>query len=349
MPPRASQPSRFLIVRLSAIGDAIHTLPLAAALRRAHPGCFIGWVVERPAAPLIVGNPALDWTYVLPKGWLKSLTQVRELAAALRGQRFDAAFDVQGLSKSAIAAWLSGAPLRIGFARGIAREIAPLLDNRLVRPAAVHVVDQALALLSPLGGELPGEPEFPLPPCPPAEAEEVTRFLGSCGFAAGFCLMGPWSTYAAKCWPVDRYVELAAALRRETGMGALLLGHGPEERGAVERAIAAGPETGARIAPELSLLGVVELARRARLFVGGDSFPTHAAGAAGTPTVALFAVTSPDRVKPYGDRHRAVFEKLMVVRSSRHGRTLDQTNMESLSVAKVAAACLEALSQDCGA
>lgn len=343
MPTRVAAPGRFLIVRLSAIGDTIHTLPLAAAVKKAYPDCFLGWVVEKPASPLIVGNPALDWTYVLPKGWLKSWARVNELRAALKKQRFEVAFDVQGLSKSAVAAALSGAPVRVGFARGIAREIAPFLDNRLVRPTAPHVIDQTLSLLSVLGEQHPGAPEFPLPPCPADEAEQVADFIGACDFPAGFCLMGPWSTYAAKCWPVERYVELAERLRRETGLVSLLLGRGPAERGAVERAIAARPGGCARPAADLSLLGVIELARRARLFVGGDSFPTHAAGAVGTPTISLFAVTSPDRVKPYGGRHRAVFEKLVVVRSSREGRALDQTNMKSLSVEKVLSACLEAL------
>lgn len=342
MTDTASQ--RILIVRLSAIGDTVLTLPLAAALKKNRPDRFIGWVVEEPASPLVVDNPLVDWSYVLPKGWLKSFSLVRELTTALREQHFDVAFDAQGLSKSAIAAWLSGAALRVGFARGQGREIAPMLDTRLIEPENVHLVKRTLELLKGIDEEPPGDPEFVLPPCPDADKTIIDAFLADETYANGFVVMGPWGTYAAKCWPLSRYLQLADDLYEGWNLPTLVLGHGAAERGAVELLLAGSEGKHARLAPEVSLLGVTELARRARLFVGGDSFPTHVAGAVGCPTVALFAVIDPERVKPLGKNSRAVYERLTLLTSSRDSRRLDQSNMESLGVLKVKNACEELLS-----
>jgi ADP-heptose:LPS heptosyltransferase len=337
-----SERARILIVRLSAIGDTIQTLPLAAALKRAHPDCLIGWVVEKPSSPLIVGNPAVDWHYTLPRGWLKSLSAVSGLRRALGAQRFTVALDPQGLTKSAVVALLSGAGLRIGFRRGEAREIAPLLDNRLVAPRGRHVVDMTLSLLNGLGLEPPGRPEFVFPPCPPEEKRSIDAHMEAAGCLNGYVLFGPWAMNASKCWPISRYAELAERLRGKTGYSALALGHGGKERTAV--AEAAAKSNGAlSLAPEVSLLGVIELERRAKLFVGGDSFPLHTAYGAGCPAVGLFAVSDPERVGPLGDRALVVYEKLTLTSSSRERQRLDQTNMLALGVDTVEQACLNLL------
>src|SRR5262245_27684636 len=107
--------TRFLIVRLSAIGDVIHGLPLANALRARLPGAMIGWLVEGRAGDLLEGHPAIDKLIRVPRKWLKSPTTVWNLRRQLRGGKFDVTIDAQGLAKSAIAAWLSGARRRIGF------------------------------------------------------------------------------------------------------------------------------------------------------------------------------------------------------------------------------------------
>ena len=240
---------RFLIVRLSAIGDTVQTLPLAAALKKLHPGCFIGWVVEQPSEALVAGNPAIDWHYALPRGWLKSWTLTAALCRALRAEHFGVAFDPQGLTKSSVAAWLSGAQRRIGFRRGEAREIAPLLDTRLVAPRGRHVVDMTLSLISGLGLEPPAKPEFVFPPCPEQEKEDIEAHIGARGSANGYILFGPWSASASKCWPIERYAELAVRLRGSTGCVAFALGHGPRERQAV-RAAAAGTDGAMHLAPE---------------------------------------------------------------------------------------------------
>ncbi len=341
--PAGPAAPRIVIVRLSAIGDAIHTLPLAAALKKLHSGAYLGWVVEKPAAPLIVDNPAVDWVHVLPKGWLKSGRQVLNLRQALRRQQFELAFDVQSLSKSAVAAWLSGAKQRVGFARGEGREIAPLLDNCLVQAEGVHVVDKVLSLLQGIGEAWRGAREFPFPACSPQEKNDIGTYIQKNKIANRYCLLGPWGSFAAKRWPLERFGALAEQLRDEFGLASLVLGQGENERSAVAAMVAGCSHDAVLPAPEVTLPGVVELARRAQLFVGCDSFPMHAAAAVGCPTLGLFGVTDPDRFGPYGEKAAAVFEKITLVRSTRERRRLDNANLQALSVAKVATACRELL------
>ena len=340
----AADARRFLIVRLSAIGDVIHTIPLAAALKRRRPDCFLGWIVEKPASPLIVDNPLLDWVHVVPKGWLKSPGEVHRLRRAAKAMRFDVAFDVQGLSKSAIAARLSGAPVRVGFTRGVGREIAPLLDNRLVVPRGVYVVDNILSLLSAIGDEAPDRPEFVFPPCPPDDKQGIDDYLREKRLTGGYCLMGPWSSLVGKCWPLGRFLELAEGLNAATGLVSLLLGHG-KERDAVAAALAGRPGTPVLLAPDVSPAGVVELARHARLFVGCDSFPLHVADGVGCLAAGLFGITNPERVGPRGRNCRSLFAELNLLKTARERRGFDDSVMRKLDVGTVLDACRDMLAK----
>ena len=331
-----------LIARLSAIGDTIHSLPLANALKQRWPDCRIGWVVEQPSAALIVGNPLIDWHHVLPKGWLKSPKRVLALRRTLRQQNFDTALDPQGLTKSAFAARLSGAKIRIGFTRGESRELAPLLDNTLVAPQGVHAVDMTLSLLAALDFPMPQAAKFVFPPCSPEDAAAIDAFLAEPERADGFVLMGPWGSFAAKLWPLDRFLELARRLKTETGLPSIMLGHGAGERTAAQN-LAAQSDGALALAPDLSLTGVATLARRARLFVGCDSFPMHAAAGVGCPTLGLFGVTDPLRLGPYGPNGSVVYHDITLVKSTRERRRLGPDNLLALSTDRVAQACLDRL------
>jgi ADP-heptose:LPS heptosyltransferase len=335
---------RLLIVRLSSIGDAIHTLPLAAALRRLRPGAFLGWLVEEPASPLIVNNPILDWWLVLPKGWLKKPSCLARLRRETRDQRFEVAFDAQGLSKSAAAALLSGAPLRVGFTRGEAREIAPLLDNRLIRPPGRHVVANTLGLIAALGETPPAEAELILPSCPGPELGLIQNFLAQPGLAKGFHLFGPWTSNISKCWPLEYFTDLAGRLRRATGRPSLALGYGPQEREAILQAAAKAPGD-LWPAPEVTILGVAELIRRADLFVGGDSFALHTAAGLGRPTLGLFGVSDPARVGPHRAGGRSIHARLTLATSRRARARLPQDNLRALTVERVAAESLALLNR----
>src|SRR5437762_9715477 len=140
---------RVLIVRLSAVGDCLQTMPLACAVRARWPQAHLTWVVENAAAPLVEACDAVDQLMVLPKRFATSPRILSWLSRELRRETFDFALDPQGLTKSGLVAWLSGAPRRIGFARPAAREINPWLQTELVLSQATHRVAPYLELLRP--------------------------------------------------------------------------------------------------------------------------------------------------------------------------------------------------------
>jgi heptosyltransferase I len=147
----SSASPRILIVRLSAIGDVIHGVPVLCALRAALPEAFLAWVVEGRAGDLLDGHPALDELVRVPRGWLKSPREVWRLRRRLHDLRFDTAIDLQCLTKSAIAAWLSGAPRRIGKGGEDGRELSRYFHNELIPCAGGHVIEHYLDLIHQLG------------------------------------------------------------------------------------------------------------------------------------------------------------------------------------------------------
>jgi ADP-heptose:LPS heptosyltransferase len=283
-----------LLVRLSSIGDVVHTLPTLAALHR--HGWEAGWVVEPPSRILLDGNPLLELVAVAPPwkafGWGKALTTVR----SLRARRYDVALDLQGLWKSAAWARLSGARRVVGWERPSRREPASavLLTERAPRSGGGSVIDKNLALLRPLGIEAVGLREFPLP----LSAESVARVdagLARLG-GGGLVVLNPGGGWASKLWPAERFGALAKRLRA-LGLRPLV-SWGPGEESLAERVVAASDGTAVRSFPT-SLLDYAELARRARLVVAADTGPLHLACAVGTPVVALFGPTDPARNGPF--------------------------------------------------
>ena len=300
---------RTAIVKLSSIGDVVHALPVAAALKRARPSAHVSWIVEAREATLVSGHPDVDEVIVADtRGWRRrGAVGVREawrLARALRRRRFDVAVDLQGLLKSAIVTALTRAPRRIGFTAGASREWASACATnvRVRPPGRAHVVEQYLALLGPLGISEPAV-EFRLP-VDTVAASFVDRFLAESGVAPSdpLVLVNPGAGRPEKRWPRERFGELARRLTAETGIRVVVVWGPGEERDA--EAIAA--EGGATRAPSTTLREMAALARRARLVIAADTGPLHIAAAVGTPCVGLFGPTSGVRNGPYGPDHRVL-------------------------------------------
>jgi ADP-heptose:LPS heptosyltransferase len=293
-----------LLVRLSSIGDVVHTLPALAALHR--HGWEAGWVVEPPSRVLLDENPLLARVVGAPSrrafGWGEAV----RVARALRAERYDAALDFQGLWKSAAWARLSGARRVVGWERRARREpsSAVLVGERVRRAGGGHVIDKNLALLRPLGIEAVGLREFPLPFSADAVAR-VDAFLARVGGGAPVVL-NPGGGWASKLWPAERFGELARGLRA-LGLPSLV-SWGPGEEALADRVVAASGGAASRSFPT-SLLDYVELARRARLVVAADTGPLHLACAVGAPVVALFGPTDPLRNGPFA-REDVVLRRL---------------------------------------
>ncbi len=324
-----------MLVRLSAIGDVIHAMPLACALRERFPHAYIAWAVEERAAELIEGHAAIDRRIVLPRGWLRRPGEVWRLWRGLKNLAFDTAIDAQGLTKSAVLAWLSGAKRRIGMDGRWGREISRWLNNDLVDTDGLHAVDRALKLLKPLGIRSP-EVRFDVPAGTP-DNEAAARLIHDLGLDGGFVLVASGAGWSSKLWPVDRHAAVAAWLGRRWNLPSLLVWGNATECERAEAIIAAA-EGHAVLCPKVTLLQLAAVARRARFALGGDTGPLHLAAAAGARCIGLYGPWPADKHGPYGPRHINL-QKASLQGTTKQRRHAPTTYMEAIDVASVCEAC----------
>lgn len=289
---------RILIVKLGSIGDVIHTLPALALIRRALPQAEISWVVERRAAEILRDNPLLDRlievdTKALRRGLMsgETLRAPRQQLRRLRASAFDIALDFQGLLKSASIARLSGARRIFGFSREGLREPASrfFLSKTIFVPKQTHVVRKNLALVS-------GALNVPIPekvsdlgfPISIASAHESEARLAING-VGDYAILNPGGGWPTKLWSPARFGALADQIWSRYGLPSLIC-YGPGEEELAQEVVDSS-HSGHTRKITLSLKGFYALAKRARIYVGGDTGPTHIAVAAGTPIVGLFGPT----------------------------------------------------------
>lgn len=330
---------RILIVRLSAVGDVIHGLPVLNALRDRFPDALLAWVVEERAASLLRGHAKLDELVTVPRGWLKSPAAVWQVRRRLRALQFDTTVDLQGLAKSALAALLSGARQRIGFGDDKGRELSAWFNNCLVRTTSRHVIDMNLELLRPLGIESPTV-QFDIPESD-ADRQTAEAIVRRARVESGFAIINPGAGWPSKLWPADRFGPVARWLGQTAGVPSLVVWAGDKERAWAEE-IVAGSASHAQLAPATTLTELAALARRARLFVGSDTGPLHLAAAVGTPCVGLYGPMPAERNGPYGPRHIAL-QPRQFQGTSRERRNAPRELMEAITVESVCQACEQIL------
>jgi lipopolysaccharide heptosyltransferase I len=332
---------RILIARLSAVGDCIHTTPVATALRRHFPKAFIAWVVQGGTAILLESHPAIDRLIAVKKNWLRSPQEVARLRSKLRSLQFDVAIDPQSLSKSAIAAWLSGAPRRIGFARPQGRELAPLLNNQTIAPSASHVVDRYLELLRPLGVAT-GPVKFELP-VSAASKQFAAKTIDELHLRSGFAAINSGAGWDSKLWPAERYGQVARYLGEKLQLPSLALWSGDREQLWADTIVARSGGH-AIMAPSTTLPQLAALVASAKIFIGADTGPLHLAAAMGTPCVGLYGPTRAAECGPYGPGHMAV-QAYYQDGTSRERRGRDNAAMQAISVEMVCEACTDVLTR----
>lgn len=318
---------KILIIRLSAIGDTIHTLPVVAAIKRRIPDAHIGWVVEPMSAPLVLNNPAVDEVFVLPrKEWIRKLSSPRNWASVageandfwsdIRSKKYDVALDLQGLLKSALCAVASGAPKRIGFSHTREGSGLFLTDRAEVGNYFApdkHIVRVNLEVASYLFRALGIEPnikdeeiEFPLPVVPTSSRQKVDQLLGG---QSNMVVLIPGTTWPSKIWPAEKWRKLAQLIKSEVQLPVVLAG-GPSERvvnGQIARQLIADGVPVSDITGETSLIELIALYERSRLVIGADSGPMHLAAATGIPKViGVFGSTPFKRLGPLGPQSRSV-------------------------------------------
>jgi lipopolysaccharide heptosyltransferase I len=290
---------RILIVKLGSIGDIVHTLPALAAIRSALPQAEISWVVERRSAEILRDNPILDRlievdTKALRRGLVsgETLRAPRQQLRRLRASAFDLALDFQGLLKSATIARLSGARRVFGFSRDALREPPSrlLLSKSIPTSKNLHVIRKNLALVSgALEIRVPDrfdDLQFPIGTSSSHQAEAESAAPATSG---PFALLNPGGGWPTKLWSAERFGRLADELWSHHGLHSLIT-HGPGEEELAGTVLQASHSGRAR-AVNLSLKGFYLLAKRAQVYVGGDTGPTHLAISAGAPIVGLYGPT----------------------------------------------------------
>jgi len=281
---------KILLVRLGSLGDIVHALPAAGALRDTFPSARIDWLVDARWRRLLDGNPDLSEVICL-KG---SARGIGRTVRGLRQAKYTCAVDFQALYKSALLAFASGASRRIGFSSGYAREgLAARLYTEQLNPQGAHKVDHNLTLVRGAGAQ-PKTPRFPLA-VRSQDEEAVAAALGG-SQAAKYFVLNPGGGWRSKHWPAERYGALCGALTARYGWrGVVSIGPGEEQLAAEVIATAEPPPA----TLSLPLGPLMALLRGAQFVVSADTGPLHLASALGAPVVGLYGPTDPARNGPY--------------------------------------------------
>ncbi len=300
---------RLVLIRLSAVGDIVHTWPLACALREAEPRCHLTWVAEEPFRPLVEGHPAVDAVITTrTRRWRRrpwsavTRAEIGKLKSAFHELRPDVTIDPQGVLKSALVTRWTGAARRIGLARPWRRELLAAFaytESTAGAAGRAHVTETNLEMVRAFGLT------------PPANArpdgtwllQRVTDKRPRGPWAASYAVILPGTAGAHKVIPTATLAEVSRGITA-LGMDVVVAwGPGEEERA---RAITQGSGAGVFLAPRTDLLELAALLGGAALVVGGDTGPSHLAASFGVPTVAVFLASDWRRNGPLGARTTVV-------------------------------------------
>jgi lipopolysaccharide heptosyltransferase I len=329
--------TRILIVKLSSLGDVVHALPVAGALRRRFPAASISWLAGPAAAPVVTMCRHVHHLLV----WRPGRRPRLQMWSELRALRPQVSLDLQGLVRTSGLAWMSGARWRVGFRSwqegGLALCNLPAISPR----SDLHAVDAYLEFASYLGADQAGV-DYGLR-LPEKAREYGARAVGSGGSenqTPAVALL-PGTRWATKKWPARHFAAVAAMLG-ERGVRCVVLG-GPDEREAGAGIAAAAPGTVCDLSGRTSLAQSAGVMINCALAVGNDSGPMHLAVALGVPVVALYGPTDPVRTGPHGSGHTVLQAAVRCVGCRR--RRCGVRCMETISPERVLEAALQRLAR----
>ena len=305
-----------LIVKLSAIGDVVHTLPALNALRHHFPKAHITWLVEAAAADLLKDHPALDrviisrrkqWASELKTGrWREHVNQIRQFLTDLRDTRYDMIFDFQAALKGAMLIALAHGRRKIGFGSGMHhQEHSYLVLNEKIPMVSmeIHALQRELMLLEAVG--IPTDDVVYRLPINPAARQRATRLLGMANRnpAHPVIAINPMAKWKTKLWPEERFAQLADQLI-ERMQATIYFTGGREDRSAIGRIMQMMQHEAVNLAGQTSLIDLAAVYEQVTCIITTDTGPMHIAAAVGQPVVALFGPTAEWRTGPYGAQHR---------------------------------------------
>jgi heptosyltransferase I len=293
---------RICIVMMSAIGDAVHVLPVVTSLKRFDPGSKITWILQPGPASLVRGHPDVDEILILEtgRGWRGML----DLRATLAQREFDLVIDLQVYLKAGLVTSFTRAPVKLGFDKARARDMNWLFTTQRIPPhASQHVQDQYLEFLAALG--IPAEPlEWKLGPWP-GELATRARVLGALPRPFATLVIG--ATHPEKEWLAERWAELASALRSDFGLEPILAGGRSARELETARLI---ESAGARAESTLGvpLRDLVAILDASELVISLDTAPLHVSVALERPVISLMGYNNPKRVGPYRRYHDLIVD-----------------------------------------
>lgn len=305
-----NQNIKILILRLSALGDTIHTLPLAYALKKTYPDCKIGWVVEDKAKLFIEGNPLVDDCYVIQKKeWkkrgffsLKNISEFNDIVQKINAQGYDAVIDTQQLWKSASLLPFLSIKRKITLSGG--REFSWLFANEIV-PAShdlfdfnYHVVNRNLELAKYMGADI-SELKFMLKKSDENIVKKIDMLLQNMDNSRKTVVISPATTWENKHWKEKNWSELITFL---AGKVNIVITGTKGDLTMIQRITDMSvTDDYTVLAGETDLLELAELFRRSDLVISPDSGSAHIAWAVEHPAVlTLFFSTAEKRNAPFG-------------------------------------------------
>ncbi len=325
---------KLLIIKPSALGDIVHTLPFLAAVKKTYPHCEVHWLVAKGLHTFLEGHPLIHRLWLFDKQrWKRggnlaqTMVELKGLWQGLRRQKFDVSVDLSGLLRSGILTWAGGASLRLGFADS--NEGSPFFYNKKIPGGdAIHAIDRYLKLAALLGCDT-REVTYPFAPYdkqPPICKELPQRYA----------VFAPSAGKEANRWPAQRFGELAARLNIPVVIIA-----GKAEEDVARQVVEASANKALSIAGRTNLKELVAIIERAAFFVTNDTGPMHIAAAKKVPVFAIFGPANPIRTGPYGDIHTVIREELDCSPCYRWKPCDDWQCMEKISVDRVALAIKE--------
>jgi heptosyltransferase I len=288
---------------MSAVGDAVHVLPVINALKRANPGTRITWVLQPAAAALVRGHRSVDEIILFDrsKGW-KAFTDVRR---ELASRRFDLVINLQVYLKAGIVTAFTQAPIKLGFDRARARDFNWLFTNRKIPPQPVqHVQNQYFEFLTALG----------VPPNPvvwdlgPWDDEREWQRTFKSSFALPIASIVVGTSKPEKDWLPERWAEVADALHRTYGMQVVLVGGRSERELAAERRVMELAKHTPRSELGSGLRKLVSILDASALVLSPDTGPLHMTVALDRPVISLMGYTNPKRTGPYRRFHDLIVD-----------------------------------------
>jgi len=344
---------RVLIVKMSALGDIIHALPVLDYLRQVSAGIEIDWVVEEPFVDILEGNPLISRLHVVrTKVWRRkpfsrsTRREIAEVKQGLREREYDRVFDIQGNLKSGLVCWLSGAGHRIGFDREVLQEsINQFFTTRQIpiRRQDYHITDQYLRLVSVSFGRDFSTLQLSSDIHTTPEDDGIARTLLAT-LADGLVFLFHYgTTWQTKFWFEEGWIDLGKTLLGKYPDSTILLSWGNEAERKAVTAIAAGIGPGARVLDRYPLKTFTALLKKVDLVVGGDTGPVHIAAAVGTPTVSLYRASDGRRSGPRGPGNAIVQSPLSCASCFRTECDRDDDCRRSITVKSVLQAVEQAL------